>query len=309
MSFFFWETEQYLLFLDCVPDHKGQINGFVLQWDCTISPGNRSGDLKKPPTYWAKAMTDKIQLTERRKMLSQYVVLCNLGLSLHLLWWLFNWAWRLLPRLFYRAPLHSAVPTSPDSSCMPAWMTHFCCLCTWSLWECLTGKHFLLTFIHSHCLCPQERSELMRKWLFQEVILGEASLFHFPFVPCLWTEYKRKTLINLNWCFWHTGAWEHLTWLCLKVVERLKGRRKEESRKTSPSYDGFLEDFSPSCCSQSNSASQAKLALLILVQTSCLLSKLFWFVSTSLVRRWSETCRVFKAEFGLQWSTKSGPSS
>lgn len=92
-----------------------------------------------------------------------------------------------LPKLFYRAPLHSAVPTSADSSCMPVWMTHFCCLCTWSLWEHLTGKHFLLTFICSHSLFAR------RKWLFQEVILGEASL-----VPCLWTEHERKALSTLT---------------------------------------------------------------------------------------------------------------
>lgn len=145
-------------------------------------------------------------------------------------------------------------------------------------------------------------SDCFRKWFWVEL---HFFIFHL-FLAC-GLNIREKLLSIL------TGVSGILvlgsTWLCLKVVERLKGRRKEKSRKTSPSYDGFLEDFSPSCCSQSNSASKAKLALLILVQTSCLLSKLFWFVSTSLVRRWSETCRVFKAEFGLQWSTKSGPSS
>lgn len=164
-------------------------------------------------------------------------------------------------------------------------VTHFCCLCTWSLWECLTGKHLLLTFICSHSLFADRREVSWWGRLFQEVIWGETSLFHFPFVPCLWTEHKRKALSILTGVSGITGAWDHLTWLCLKVVERLKGRGKEESRKTSSSYDGFLEDFSPSCCSQSNSASQAKLTLLVLLQASCLLSKLFWFVSTSLAWR------------------------
>lgn len=35
-----------------------------------IAPGNRSWDLKKPPTYWASAMTDEIQLTNSKKVLS-----------------------------------------------------------------------------------------------------------------------------------------------------------------------------------------------------------------------------------------------
>lgn len=39
---------------------------------------------------------------------------------------------------------------------------------------------------------------------------------------------------------------------------------------------------------------------------ACLLSKLLWFVSTSLAWRWSGTCRVFKAGFELQQSMRSG---
>lgn len=60
----------------------------------------------------------------------------------------------------------------------------------------VTGR--VLTFVCSLSFCPPKTGELMRKQLFQEVILGEASLFYSPFVPCLWTEHKGRALSNLT---------------------------------------------------------------------------------------------------------------
>lgn len=148
------------------------------------------------------------------------------------------------PQLFFTQP------AGADSSRVPEWMTHFCCLCTWSLggfgWKSISSSH-----LSAHSFYPPNRGELMRKWLFQEVILDEASVFHFPFVPCLWNkEHKRKALSNL------TGvsgiqllgssqlgfAWEEQRdW-------REEGR-KEVGKLHHPTMDS-LEDFSFSSNSQ-----------------------------------------------------------
>lgn len=186
-------------------------------------------------------------------------------------------------------------------------MTHFCCLCTWSLggfgWKSISSSH-----LSAHSFYPPKRGELMRKWLFQEVILDEASVFHFPFVPCLWNkEHKRKALSNL------TGvsgiqllgssqlgfAWEEQRdW-------REEGR-KEVGKLHHPTMDS-LEDFSFSSNSQLISSYQKKISF-VNVAPDLPHSKLLWSVHTSVAWRWSGTCRVFKAGFELKQSLKPHPT-
>ena len=105
------------------------------------------------------------------------------------------------PKRLYRAPFHSTMPTSADSSYVPEWMTHFCCLL-----RLITVEVFYLKAFPAHMdlltlsFCPQERGEPLRKWLFQEVILGEACFFVFLFpicsLPVDWTQEKSKCKLN-----------------------------------------------------------------------------------------------------------------
>lgn len=184
-SSFFWGTE-YMLSLDCVAGHKGQFNGFVLQLPCTISPGNRSWDWKKHPTYWANAMTDTAQLIGTFYTQICYAVQSQALSPLLLMIWLWALPSSSTERLFTQ-PLVLTAPV-----CLHEWPTS----AVFALDPC--GSIWLesISCLHSsvHTLLLPVRGKVMRKWLSREEILDKALPFHFPFVPCLWTEHKRKAL-------------------------------------------------------------------------------------------------------------------
>lgn len=159
------------------------------------------------------------------------------------------WTWRLA--------LSTSTEPLSTQPCLLVLTVHMCLsewptsvfFCISSLWKCFTWKPFLPTLICWHSLCPQERGELLSKWLFQEAILGEACsffffFFGFLFVPCLWTEHKRKANAN-------SISPNHASGILVletTFLERnLKTEEYKEGRKwkTSP-YNRFPEDFSPS---------------------------------------------------------------
>lgn len=153
------------------------------------------------------------------------------------------------PKHLYRAPFHSAMPTSADSSYVPEWMTHFCFLLHF-----ITVEMFYLKAFPSHIDLLTLSLPTGERWTVEQVIVSGSYFgwsllfffffFGFLFVPCLWTEHKRKANANSISPNHASGILVLETTLLernLKTEEYKEGRKW----KTSP-YNRFPEDFSPS---------------------------------------------------------------
>lgn len=86
------------------------------------------------------------------------------------------------PKHLYRAPFHSAMPTSADSSYVPEWMTHFCFLLHF-----ITVEMFYLKAFPSHIDLLTLSLPTGERWTVEQVIVsgsyfGWSLLFFFFFL-------------------------------------------------------------------------------------------------------------------------------